>query len=191
MFNSYFRWQSTVNTPRLALITLLAFVFNLWATDLLNSAYAASAFPVPYWEAQLSFDHQKLKAWYGYLQSKGTFDQYVKTQHIDFVFIASVVVLHMSALLLISRFVPSQSIAHRLLVWAALLSIIGPAADALENGISYFMLANPTSFEPKLALAYSSMAALKFAMFTAAYIAAVVGLLVSIFIRGARLWPRQ
>jgi hypothetical protein len=60
--------------------------------------------------------------------------------------------------------------------------------SGIENGISYFMLANPTSFEPKLALAYSSMAAFKFTLFTTAYVAAVVGLLVSLFFCGVRLW---
>ena len=60
---------------------------------------------------------------------------------------------------------------------AAMLSIIAPMADALENGISYIMLANPANFAESLAWVYSSVAAIKFAMFTFAYLAAILGLL--------------
>jgi hypothetical protein len=179
-----------VSTTQLVAISFLSFLFNLWATDLLNSAYAASAFPVPYWQAQLSFDHQKIKSWYGFLLSKDTLAGYVHAQNIDFIFIASVLLLHVAVLLSISRLLPPKSTGRRLLVWAALLSVIAPAADAIENGISYIMLANPTSFEPALALAYSSAAALKFAMFTFAYVAAISGLFASLFFWGAKLRNR-
>ena len=190
MIKNYFRWQSTVSTTQLVAIAFLSLLFNLWATDLLNAAYAASAFPVPYWQAQLSFDHEKIKSWYVFLLSNGTFGRYVHTQNIDFIFIASVLLLHVAALLLISRLLPPKSTGRRLLVWAALLSAIAPAADALENGISYVMLANPTSFEPALALAYSSAAALKFAMFTFAYLAAISGLFAALFVWSAKLRNR-
>jgi hypothetical protein len=190
MIKNYFRWQSTVSTPSLVALAFLSFVFNLWATDLLNAAYAASAFPVPYWQAQLSFDHEKIKLWYGFLLDKGTLERYVHTQNIDFIFIASVLLLHTSALLAIARLLPSQSLGRRLVVWASLVSMIAPLADAVENGFSYIMLADPTGFDPVLAIAYSSAAALKFAMFTFAYVAAIGGLLAWLYVVGARLRNR-
>lgn len=181
MIKSYFRWQSGIRTLPLALFVLAALGANLWASGLLEAAYAASAFPVRYYEAQLSFDAEKLKHWYGFLLQNGTFDKYIHAQNVDFLFIGSVLALHLSALLLISRLLPPPSTGRRLLVWASALSAVAPISDALENGISYVMLADPTGFEPGLALVYSALAAVKFGMFTLAYAAAVAGLLAALW----------
>jgi hypothetical protein len=85
------------------------------------------------------------------------------------VFIASVLILHVVALLAISRALPANSGMRRAMIVAALLSSIAPIADALENGISYVMLVNPADFAPSLAWVYSNLAAIKFAIFTFAY----------------------
>ena len=184
MFKTYQLWQSKLSTTQLVVMTLVAFAFNLWATELLNASYSASGFPVPYWQAQLSFDHVKLKAWYGVLIAKGTLKKYVITQNIDFFFIVSVLLLHTSALLAISRFLPEQSKSRLFMAWASLFAVVAPLADAIENGISYIMLANPAHFEPSLALVYSSFSAIKFGMFTFAYLAALGGLLAAIVMWG-------
>lgn len=177
MTNLFQQWQSKFTAPQLMVIGLLALLFNFWATDLLNASYASSGFPVPYWQAQLSFDANKLKGWYQILIERGTLDRYIQTQHIDFVFIASVLILHIVVLLAISRALPANSGLRRAMIIAAMLSAIAPIADALENGISYIMLANPADFADGLAWAYSSLAAVKFAMFTVAYLAAILGLI--------------
>ena len=186
MFNAFSRLQTNLSAVQWIAITLFALLFNYWATDLLNVAYAASGFPVPYWEAQLSFDHQKLKGWYSVLQSNKAIDLYIHTQYVDFVFIASVLILHTSALVVVSRTFPVSSNSRQFILWAALLSVIAPLSDAIENGISFIMLANPTSFEPILALAYSSSAAIKFVMFSFAYLAAGGGLLLSLYFWATR-----
>ncbi len=186
MIKTFSRLQSKLTGLQLTAITLLAFLANFWATNLLNTAYAASRFPVPYWQAQLSFDHLKLKGWFEFLIKNQTLDLYVQAQFIDFVFIASVLVLHMAALLSLSRAVPANSNARVALIWAALLSAIAPLADAVENGISFIMLANPTSFEPLLAITYSCAAAVKFGMFTFAYLAAAAGLIAVLYYLAAR-----
>lgn len=177
MTNLFQQWQSKFTAPQLMVIGLLALLFNFWATDLLNASYASSGFPVPYWQAQLSFDANKLKSWYQILIERGTLDRYIQTQHIDFVFIASVLILHIVVLLAISRALPANSGLRRAMIIAAMLSAIAPIADALENGISYIMLANPADFAEGLAWIYSSLAAVKFAMFTVAYLAAILGLI--------------
>ena len=177
MTNLFQQWQSKFTAPQLMVIGLLALLFNFWVTDLLNASYASSGFPVPYWQAQLSFDANKLKSWYQILIERGTLDRYIQTQHIDFVFIASVLILHIVVLLAISRALPANSGLRRAMIIAAMLSAIAPIADALENGISYIMLANPADFAEGLAWIYSSLAAVKFAMFTFAYLAAILGLI--------------
>ena len=177
MTNLFQQWQSKFTAPQLIVVSLLAALFNFWATDLLNVSYASSGFPVPYWQAQLSFDANKLKGWYQILIERGTLDRYIQTQHIDFVFIASVLILHIVVLLAISRALSANSGLRRAMIVAAMLSALAPLADALENGISYVMLANPADFAEGLAWIYSSLAAVKFAMFTVAYLAAILGLI--------------
>lgn len=189
MIKTFSRLQSTLTGLQLTVITLVALIGNVWATKLLDTAYAASKFPVPYWQAQLSFDHFKLKGWYEFLIKNETLDLYIHTQFIDFIFIASVLILHMAALLALSRSVPAPSTARRALIWAALLSAIAPLADAVENGISFIMLANPAGFEPLLAIAYSSVAAIKFGMFTFAYLAAAGGVVAALYYLATRTKP--
>ncbi len=186
MIKTFSRLQSKLTGLQLTAITLVAFIGNLWATQVLDAAYAASRFPVPYWQAQLSFDHLKLKGWYEFLINNETLDLYFKAQFIDFIFIASVLVLHMAALLALSRAVPANSNARVALIWAALISAIAPLADAVENGISFIMLANPAGFEPLLAIAYSCVAAVKFGMFTFAYLAAAAGVVAALYYLATR-----
>jgi hypothetical protein len=190
MIKTFSRLQSKLTGLQLTVITLVALIGNVWATKLLDTAYAASRFPVPYWQAQLSFDHLKLKDWYGFLIKNQTLDLYIHTQFVDFIFIASVLVLHTAALLAVSRAVPAPSTARRALVWAALLSAIAPLADAVENGISFIMLANPAGFEPLLAMAYSSVAAIKFGMFTFAYLAVAAGVVAALYYLVTRVKPK-
>ena len=186
MIKTFSRLQSKLTGLHLTVITLVALIGNIWATKLLDTAYAASKFPVSYWQAQLSFDHFKLKGWYDFLIKNETLDLYIHTQFVDFIFIASVLILHTAALLALSRAAPSHSNARQALIWAALLSAIAPLADAVENGISFIMLANPAGFEPLLAIAYSSVAAIKFGMFTFAYLAAAGGVVAAIYYLATR-----
>ncbi len=94
-----------------------------------------------------------------------------------------VLVLHLAVLVLVSRMLPAASEARSFMIWAALLSTLAPAFDALENLVSFVMRAEPLSFEPALALHYSTLAAGKFAMFAFAYVAVFVGVLWALFSR--------
>jgi len=175
------RLLQTPKTTFIFIASCCALVLNIFASRILNASYEASKFPVPYFEAQLSFSAEKIKDWYSYLIEQNTLGVYIKTQHIDFVFIVSVLLLHFFVLLLISRLYPPNHRGRRALVLCALLSTVAPIADAIENLISYVMLLAPTRFPDGLALVYSSFAALKFAMFTFAYISATIGLILGLF----------
>ena len=175
-------WMQKPTTLTLAIGLLLALVFNFWASWILNASYAESGFPVPYFEAQLSFDAEKLKGWYGFLIETNMLDNYLMTQHIDFIFIVSVLLLHFLGLVFVARLLPSGHTLRKLMIVCALLSTVAPLADALENLVSYIMLANPLDFNDSLALAYSSFAALKFCMFAFAYIVFALGLVAAIFL---------
>jgi len=162
----------------LTVIAMVALIVNTIANKLLNQFYAASQFPVPYFEAQLSISSEKIKGWYAFLVENNTMDKYLFTQHFDFFFIVSVFVLHLSVLLLLSRLFAKASKMRKVMVVAALLSMIAPFADALENAVSYVMIANHDRFSDGLAILYSSLAALKFAAFTFAYVAALLAVII-------------
>ena len=172
-----------------ALVTalMLAVLFNLTATEWLNRSYAASAYPVPYYVAQLSFDASRLQGWYAYMLERGTLGIYWQTQFIDFVFILSTILLHFMALLLISRAFAAGSAGRRAMVVCAFVSALGPLFDVAENLVSFVMLAQPLSFPVWLAWLYSGCAALKFAFFCFAYLAASLGLIAALAQRLRRL----
>lgn len=177
MKNLYRYFLLSPSTSMLCLLTPLAYAFNLWASSTLTASYIASQFPVPYYVAQLSFNPDQLKIWYATLQQLGTFDVYLQTQHIDSLFILSVLILHCLALVLVSRLFPAGSKGRKIMVACALISAIAPISDQLENVVSYIMLANPSNFADNLAYIYSSFAATKFAFFVFAYVAAPLGLI--------------
>lgn len=167
----------------LTLVVLVSFIFNYYASAILTKSYEASQFPVPYFEAQLSFSAVKIMTWYEFLVQNNTMDIYVTTQNIDFLFMLSVLLLHVSAILLLSRGFALGSKLRKYLVYAALISASAPIFDALENAVSYVMIANYNTFPAWLAILYSSFAAAKFAMFTFAYIVLALGIGMWVIVR--------
>jgi hypothetical protein len=117
-------------------LLLMSYVFYFYASSTLTKSYEESLFPVPYYEAQMSFDAEKIKGWYAFLIEHNTFDKYLYTQHIDFIFMVSVLLLHFFALLLVSRLFPSSSRWRSGMIVFAIISSLAPIADALENLVS-------------------------------------------------------
>lgn len=175
-------WMDQPSAALLWFGTLGSAVANQLATLWLNRSQAASRLPVPYWEAQLSFSPEQLRGWYGQLLQQGTLDTYVRTQHIDFLFIASTLALHFLALVALSRLFAKGSALRRGLVLAACLSTIAPLADAAENLACYAMLARPLDFPPAYSYIYSSFAALKFAFFAFAYAVAAAAVMTAAYL---------
>jgi len=172
---SYFQKRPSGWT--LFFITLAALPLHLSITAVLNASYAASKFPVPYFVQQTSFDPEKMRGWYAFMAQEGTLGRYITTQHIDFLFMLSVLVLHVSVLLWISRWFAVNTKARTVMIVCALLSVLAPVADALENGVTYVMLADISNFHDYLAYLSNSLSVLKFAMFVFAYAAIIMGAL--------------
>lgn len=165
-----------VNPKILVLLIALPFAlaFNSFSQDILNQAYAASKFPVPYYVGQLAFDGVQIKQYYAYMIEHGTLGVYVHTQIIDFAFILSTLLLHAVVLLILVRM---QHRGGRLSKAALVLFLIAPLAplfDALENLVSFIMLADPSGFSNPIALVYSSFSAIKFAVFALTYLGAAL-----------------
>ncbi len=75
------------------------------------------------------------------------------------------------------------------MIVCALLSVLAPVADALENGVTDVMLAAIRNFHDDLAYLSSSLSVRKFAMFVFAYAPIIVGALVACL--RVRLLPAQ
>jgi len=133
----------------------------------------------------MSFSAEKIKAWFAYMAEQNTLGIYKTTQHIDFIFILSVFILHFFTLVLISRLFPIDSTWRKVMIICATVSLLAPIFDVLENLVSYLMLASPVDFPNWLVYPYSGFAALKFAMFVFAYVVAIIGILASfvLFVR--------
>lgn len=139
----------------------------------LDASYVRSQFPVPFYVGQTTFDAAELKGYYAHMIEKGTLEVYLHTQRIDYVFMLTAMVslflLGAAAL----RTVPQAwrsgwlGTVGRTLLWVCPLAA---GFDAMENAVSFAMLANPTDFADWLVYPYSGFAVAKFALFVTCYL---------------------
>jgi hypothetical protein len=157
----------------IAFISLMAYFISSY---FLEKSYALSKFPVPYFEQQTSFNATKMKKWYAYMTEQNTFDIYLKTQFIDFLFIATVIVAGFTLWTFVANLHSKGTFFHK---WGYKLALALPLAgafDILENLVSFFMIANPLEFANSLIIPYSTFAVIKFGFWTVG----LVGLTLSI-----------
>lgn len=163
----------------------LAFAAFQWVKGRLDASYAASMHPVDYATGQLAFDARLIEGYYAHMAEAGTLGVYWQTQLIDFGIIAAMMAVALMFGTLAARLGGQGSWGWRLGLAAAGLGIAGASFDVLENLLSFAMLARPEAIPQALALAYSSAAAAKFALLTAAMAALTASLLTG---ATARLW---
>lgn len=170
------------------LITLISLAGYFISSYFLEKNYVLSKFPVPYFEQQTSFDAVKMKAWYASMLNEGTFNIYLNTQFIDFIFITTVILAGYTLWAIIAQLHPMDSLFNK---WGEKLAFALPLAglfDILENLVSFFMIANPANFSDTLVIPYSTFAVLKFGCWTVGLIwlaVSIVALLINL------LRPRQ
>jgi hypothetical protein len=174
-----------VSAPRPVLLALTAggFVAQRVTQAVLDSFYARSGYPVPYYRGQLSFSASKLMGWYATMQRNGTLGVYWHTQFVDFAFIAATAVFFTALLLVVTRAVPSTHPARRVAVALVPLGAAAALLDVAENLVSFVMLAHPASIAEPVALFYSGIAALKFGCFVGVYAWTLTGLVLAAAVR--------
>lgn len=165
--------------------TVASVILQNVAQAILNSFYARSGYPVPYYVGQTSFSATKLESWYGAMDAAGTLGIYWQTQFVDFAFIAATALLHFFALVLVARLLPDGR-WRRLGLAFVVVGLLAPAFDALENLVSFIALANPAEVNPVVAVVYSTFAVLKFAGFFAVYLWVPIGLVAALKVRARR-----
>lgn len=149
-----------------ALISLASLGLYFCTSYLLETAYLQSKFPVPYFIQQTSFDAVKMKEWYAFMIQENTFDIYLKTQWIDFAFIIAVIIAGFTIWTFISKLHGENSWFRK---YGYLFSFSLPLAgffDILENLVSFFMIAKPTTFANSLIIPYGTFASIKFGFWT-------------------------
>ena len=141
---------------------------------ILEGLYEKSKFNVSYFEAQTSFNAAKIKGWYQELLDFGTMDIYYQTQYFDFVFIATVIAMGFFVWMFIGSLLSKNSWFFKRRFYLSLFLPLAGLFDILENMVSFFMLANPTSFSDNLVYIYSGFASLKFLCWSIALLVLII-----------------
>lgn len=145
-----------------------AFVALAVVNTVLDALYARSGFPVPYAEGQTTFDGARVKGFYAVMLDGGTMGYYWATQLFDYVFMAALALFGLTAGSRLVRAAHTRALPRIEVVAAAgaMAVALGAGLDAVENLLSFVMLAQPRSFADWLAVPYSSAAVAKFALVT-------------------------
>lgn len=151
-----------------------------WIQGTLNASYAASGHPVDYATGQTSFDGPTIKGYYATMADQDTLNIYTQTQLIDFGFILAMVLIGLCVTTLIARLGRMGSWGRRIGIWAGISIIAGAICDAIENGWSFIMLANPTGFADWIALPYSTFAVIKFGLIAFGMLLILISFITSI-----------
>lgn len=161
-------------------IAVVLLIIRQFALNWLDGLYAQSLFPVSFFVGQTTFDADKVKSYYAVLLELGTMSRYFWVQIVDYVFMLTVFTSFFALMAAVYRSLPDVAFLKKI-GWAMIF--IAPMAavfDALENFVSFFMIANPTDFADWLVYPYSSFAVIKFAIFGLAYLWAIAAVVISI-----------
>jgi hypothetical protein len=115
---------------------------------------------------QTTFSGETVKGYYSAMIETETLDVYVTTQLIDFGFILGFIGIGVFVCTLIARLCRKGSLGLKIGLFAGLSFVLGALCDMIENGWSFVMLANPSTFADWLAICYSLFAVFKFGFIT-------------------------
>lgn len=136
----------------------------------LRELYQQTRFPVSFFVGQTTFNAAELKGYFQVLIELGTLDQFINVQIVDYAYMVTVFVSFFALTAAIYRSLGDntsmKNIAQAMLVIAPLAAVF----DALENAVSFILLANPLDFDDWLVYPYSSFAVLKFAVYGLTYL---------------------
>lgn len=150
-----------VATDRLVAMTALALALMVGGLAVATASFEESGIAADLFAVQLAFDPDVIRAQYEGLLARGTFDVYVRTQVLDYLFIVGLGGFGWLLHALVGRVHVPGSRWHRVARIGGRLVVTSAALDAVENLVSFAMLADPAGFPELLAPIYSSIAAAK------------------------------
>lgn len=166
----------------LAVASWVLFRFSMLGMETL---YAQTLHPVSVMKGQLTFDGDLIKSYYAVMQSHGSLSTYFFVQCVDFAFMLTMFLAMACMTIAAYRVLPDQKHLKNLAWCIVLVAPLAPVFDALENGVSFFMITNPQDFANWLAYPYSSFAAIKYGLsglgFVWTVVAVSIGLLAYVY----------
>jgi len=154
-------WLTKPAKARLSTYLVLSLLLAAGGYGAVEISFAATNFPVSLLEGQLAFKGATIKSHYAALLARGTFDRFVLTQIIDFAWIIGLMLTLFFAHVAIARGQPENSRWRHFALRLAVVAPLIAASDAVENAVSFLMLADPGGFPDWLAPLYSGFAAIK------------------------------
>jgi hypothetical protein len=170
--------------------TLGAFAMFQIVKGQLDALYADSQYPVDYATGQLSFSAEALSGYYTHMQEAGTLGVYWQTQFFDFLFIASVILFGIMLSATVLRFADDTRVGRPAAYMIGIAAVGGAVCDAIENLLSFALLAQTPELSNGFAIFYSSFAAIKFGLLTLA-MASLVITVAAILIEGGVAFVRE
>lgn len=162
-----------------SVLVVLALALMMGVNGELQNRYDATGYPVTFFEGQTTFSGTAVKGHWAELAQLGTLEAFAQVQQFDFIFMACVAAFGVLGGLLIVR-LTSGRLGRTIGYTTVVAAITGALSDALENVVSFVMLADPTGFADALAITHSGFAVLKFAGMTVAMLAGTVGAVIVI-----------
>ncbi|TXT65035.1 MAG: conserved membrane protein of unknown function [Promethearchaeota archaeon] len=123
--------------------------------------FMVSAFPVGFFESQLSFNGEILKIYY----STTNIDLYRIGQLLDYGFMVSYGLLFFSVSLIIARKFENESKGRQVGSIIALIGVFAAICDGIENLFILIMLVDPLGFPNIIAIIHSVFALIKYVCF--------------------------
>lgn len=162
------------------ILAIALVAFSQLAQHWLDELYVASQFPVSFFEGQTTFNAEKVKSYYTTLIERGTLDRYVWVQIADYGYMATVLAGFFALTAAIYRSLPAGHWLKGASFAMIFIASTAPMFDALENAVSFVMLADPLGFADWLVYPYSGFACAKFAVYVVTYLWAPFAVVVAI-----------
>lgn len=154
-------WLTKPTRARLSASLVLSLMLATGGYVAVEISFATTNYPVSLLQGQLAFSGTAIKSHYATLIAQGTFDRFVLTQVIDFAWIIGLMLTLFFAHVAIARGQPPGSKWRQFALRLAVVAPLIAASDAIENAVSFIMLADPKGFPGWLALLYSGLATIK------------------------------
>ena len=183
--------ESHLATWQWWVLGIIAMAISQYTMGWLNGLYAQTLFPVSFMEGQTAFHGPTIKGYYAFLLEKGTFGQYYFVQIVDYLFMMTVFASNALLCIAVYRSMPEVRGLKAIALFMVFTAPQAATFDALENAVSFIMLADPTQFADWLAYPYSSFAVAKFMVFSLAYIWIALGILIGAGAQAVRLVNRK
>lgn len=175
--------ENTLSTWQWWVLGAICFTAFRKTMDWLEGLYLDTNFPASVIEGQTTFSAEAVKHFYAVMEEKGTIDLYIQVQQLDFILMLTMFAAIFTLTMAAYRSVANVKYLGSFTWFLAIVTPLAPVFDALENIVSFFMLANPQGFHSSLALFHSSFAVTKFTLsFTGifgAFIIAIIAIIIN------------